>query len=473
MTSKKLTCNARTVLDFRLQARGSEMKATVLRAGVALAIIAGAIAAAVVISRAVVGSRIVANSGASAPTIRIAEHRQPRIDALNKSVPRIEKQLGVIIEVVEYPSPEKDYLSKLLTELGAGNAPDLFTANFDSDVPDMVSAGYLAPITAEVKAWDGYDQLFDVAKKLSTSADGQIYVLDSMLLVEQIYFRRDLLDKAGISTAQPANWKDLLDRAREIKAKTGKYGLLLPAGISWGPGTFSEGFALFVPGSKTPQIANDDGTLNLNGEGVRDIFRLYKSLIDEDLMPIKPLLGPEPWVIPKYVMFPAGDLLATTCGTWCYIYDWGKDSKNPVPDVTKNVGTWAVPGTDGGSSVKISGSNIWAVNAKSAHLGLTKKVLLALCSVDATVAYAQVIGNIPARKDAADNKNFQALTELVPVFKNVDNGTFLKSAPGFSVVSEGVARATEALLRKQTDAAGAQAILVKYVKDLLGDNVVK
>jgi multiple sugar transport system substrate-binding protein len=455
------------------------MKAAVLRAGVAVGLIAVAIAVVVVLSRAVFDSPVAVNSrpaaaaGAIAPTIRIAEHQQHRIDALNKSIPSIEKQLGVIIEVVEYPAPEKDYLSKLLTELGAGNAPDLFTANFDSDVPDMVSAGYLAPITAEVKAWDGYDQLFDVAKKLSTSADGQIYALDSMLLVQQIYFRRDLLDKAGISTAQPSSWKDLLDRAREIKAKTGKYGLLLPAGISWGPGAFNEGFALFVPGSKTPQIANDDGTLNLNGEGVRDIFRLYKSLIDEDLMPIEPLLGPEPWIIPKYTMFPGGDLMATTCGTWCYIYDWGKGSKNPVPDVTKNVGTWAVPGMDRGSSVTISGSSPWAVNAKSAHLDSAKKVLLALCSVDAMVAYAGLVGNIPARKDAVENKEFQALTELVPVLENVQNGAFLRSAPGYSVVSEGVARATEALLRRQTDAAGAQAILVKYVKDLLGDNVVK
>jgi multiple sugar transport system substrate-binding protein len=449
------------------------MKASVLRAGVTVGLIAGAIVVAVLISRAGKGSRTAAVPGASVATIRIAEHRQPRIDALNKAIPRIEKQLGVSIEVIEYPAPEKDYLSKLLTELGAGNAPDLFTANFDSDVPDMVSAGYLAPITAEVKAWDGYSQLFDVAKKLSTGADGQIYALDSMLLVQQLYYRRDLLEKAGISTAQPTSWKDLLDRAREIKAKTGKYGLLLPAGISWGPGAFNEGFTLFVPGSKTPQIVDDDGTLNLNGEGVRDIFRLYKSLIDEDLMPINPLLGPEPWVIPKYVMFPAGDLMATTCGTWCYIYDWGKDSKNPVPDVTKNVGTWAVPGMEGGLSVTISGSNIWAVNAQSAHVDLTKKVLLALSSVDATVNYAALVGNIPARRDAADNKDFQALTELVPVLKNVDNGVFLRSTPGYSVVSEGVARATEALLRKQTDPAGAQAILVKYVKDLLGDNAVK
>jgi multiple sugar transport system substrate-binding protein len=443
------------------------MKSTVLRAGLGLAALALAVWGAVLISRSP------PPSGVSSETIRIAEHRQPRIDALNKSIPAIEKQLGISIEIVEYPAPEKDYMSKLLTELGSGNAPDLFTANFDSDVPDMVSAGYLAPITAEVEAWDGYGQLFDVAKKLSTSADGQIYALNSMLAVEQIYFRRDLLTHAGISTAQPTSWKDLLDRAREIKAKTGKYGLLLPAGIGWGGGAFSEGFALFVPGSKTPQIANDDGTLNLSGRGIREIFGLYKTLIDEGLMPIEPLLGPEPWVIPKYTMFPAGDLMATTCGSWCYIYDWGKDSKNPVPDVTNTVGTWAVPGTEGGSSVTVSGENIWAVNAKSAHLALTKKVLLALSGVHATVAYAELLGNIPARKDAADDKDFQALTELVPVHKNVDKGTFLVSAPGFSVVSEGVARATEALLRKQTDAAGAQAILVKYVRDLLGDAAVK
>ena len=40
-------------------------------------------------------------------------------------------------------------------------------------------------------------------------------------------------------------------------------------------------------------------------------------------------------------------------------------------------------------------------------------------------------------------------------------------------VPEGVARATEALLRKQTDAAGAQKILVDYVKQVLGDDAVK
>src|SRR5262249_49065808 len=94
-----------------------------------------------------------------AQTIRIAEHRQARIDPLQKVVPTIEKKYNVQIEVIEYPAPEKDYLTKLLTELRAGNAPDIFNVPHATDLADVIAAGYLAPLTAELKAWDGYSQL--------------------------------------------------------------------------------------------------------------------------------------------------------------------------------------------------------------------------------------------------------------------------------------------------------------------------
>ncbi len=410
---------------------------------------------------------------AAAQTIRIAEHRQARIDALMKNVPAIEEKLGVTIEVVEYPAPEKDYLTKLLTELRAGNAPDLFTAPRGQDVADMVAAGYLAPVGAEMRAWEGYDRLFDVAKSLVTAGDGEIYVLPSMVNVQQIYFRRDILDASGISTEQPRSWRELIDRAKEVKDKTGAYGLLFPAGVTWGGGAFGEGFTYLIMGSSTPQIANDDGTLNLKGPGIMDVFGVYEELIANDLMPIDPLLGPEPWIIPKYEMFPAGELAATTCGTWCYIYDWGPESRNPIPNVTDAVGTWAVPGQDGGQYVLVDIDSPWGVNADAADVDKAKQVLLELGSVEVAVAYAEKLGNIPAREDAADNADFQALKALVPIHMNVDDGVFLKTATGFSVVSEGVARATEALLRGETDAAGAQAILVEYATDLLGEDVVK
>jgi multiple sugar transport system substrate-binding protein len=412
---------------------------------------------------------------AQAKTIRIAEHRPARIDALNKVVPDIEKKYNVHIEVVEYPAPEKDYLTKLLTELRAGNAPDIFTAPHGQDVADMVAAGYLAPITAELKAWEGYSQLFDVGKAMATSKDGQIYVLPAMLNVQQIYYRRDILEKAGISTEQPKTWADLLDRAKEIKAKTGAYGLLFPAGLTWGGGSFTEGFRLLIVGTSTPQIANADGALNLTGPGIKDAFGFYADLINNGLMPIQPLLEPEPWVIPKYEMFPAGKLVATTGGSWGYIYDWGPQSKNPIPNVTEVVGTWTVPGKTGGQYVLVDLESPWAVSSKSPDVGLAKKVMLELGSVKADVAYAQNLGNIPGRIDGTADPEFQKLTPLVPILAALKNGTgtYLKTAEGFSAVAEGVSRATEALLRKQTDAAGAQKILVDYVKEVLGDEAVK
>ncbi len=418
---------------------------------------------------------VLAIGAAQATTIRIAEHRPARIDALNKVVPDIEKKYNVHIEVVEYPAPEKDYLTKLLTELRAGNAPDIFTAPHGSDVADMVAAGYLAPITTELKAWDGYSQLFDVGKAMATSKDGQIYVLPSMLNVQQIYYRRDILEKAGISTEQPKTWAELLDRAKEVKAKTGAYGLLFPAGITWGDGAFVEGFRLLLVGTSTPQIATGDGKLNLTGPGIKDALGFYADLINGDLMPIQPLLEPEPWVAPKYEMFPAGKLVATTGGSWGYIYDWGPQSKNPIPNVTEVVGTWEVPGKTTGQYVLVDLESPWAVSSKSPNVGLAKKVMLELGSVKADVAYAQNLGNIPDRADAGADPEFQKLTPLVPILADMKSGTgtYLKTAEGFSAVAEGVSRATEALLRKQTDAAGAQKILVDYVKEVLGDDAVK
>src|SRR4029077_7783189 len=87
---------------------------------------------------------VLAIGSAQAKTIRIAEHRQARIDALKTVVPDIEKKNNVKIEVIEYPPPQEDYLTKLLTELGAGNAPDIFNVPHGPDVADVVAAGYAA-----------------------------------------------------------------------------------------------------------------------------------------------------------------------------------------------------------------------------------------------------------------------------------------------------------------------------------------
>ena len=163
----------------------------------------------------------------------------------------------------------------------------------------------------------------------------------------------------------------------------------------------------------------------------------------------------------------------TTCGSWCYIFDWGRESKNPIPDVTKVVGTWADPGQDGGEYVLANLSGPWAVNSRSANLELAKKALLATGGLQLQIDAAARIGNIPSSKAVLNDPAFLALTELVPIQAAAAHGTYLKQANGMSAVSEGVARATEALLRKEVDAAGAQKILVDYVRETLGEEAIK
>ena len=387
-------------------------------------------------------------STAMAETLTIAEHRQARIDALKAVLPQIEAQTGLDLELVEYPGPDREYLAKILTELRAGTGPDLFTLPNIGSVAEFSTAGYLEPVTDEMKAWDGWNDLFDVAQKLALSDDGNIYIMPTMLQAMQFYYRRDLFEKYGISTEQPKTWKDLLDRAIEAKEKSGQYSLMLPMGVTWGQGAFKEGFLFLLTGTGDPEIVADDGKLKLTSQGMLDVFGFYKSLVDNKLLPVDPLLGPDPWVIPKYQMFPNGELLATSCGSWCYIYDWGPKSSNPLPSVESAVGTWAIPGKDGGERVMVSANHAWAVNTNAIDIDAAKKALLALGSVDVMVSYAEQEGNLPSRKSVEADSRFQALTPLVPIMDGLNSGTFVKAAPGFATVADGIARATEALLLK-------------------------
>lgn len=412
------------------------------------------------------------SQGALAETVRIAEHRQARIDALNAVIPELEQQTGVDIELVEYPGPDKEYLSKILTELSAGTGPDIFSLPAMSQVTDFSTAGYLEDVTEVVQSSEAWPQLYQVAKDL-TNADGKTYVMPTQMAVLELYYRKDLLEKAGISTEQPKSWDELLTRAQEIKQKTGAYGLLIPMGATWGGGSWIEGFRPMLAASSTPEILTADGKFNLTSKGVGEVFSFYEKLIKDELLPVDPLLGPDPWVIPKYEMFPAGELMATTCGSWCYFGDFGPSSKNPIDNVADNVGTWMVPRIDGGEPLVLAGPNHpWAVNANAIDMDAANKVLAAMGSINLAVSYSTATGNLPARKDVADAPEFQKLIPLPRIIGELDSGTDIVTASGFTTVMEGINRATEALLLGSTDAAGAQQMLVDYVKSGLGDDMV-
>lgn len=409
------------------------------------------------------------------PVIVIAEHRTARLQALMQLKPQLEAKLGVHLKVVEYPAPPQDYFTKLVTELRAGNAPDVFTIPRDLQMDDLAAAGYLADLTADVEKWDGYQHLPELIKELTrASFDEQVYVVPSIVAVEQLYYRHDLLTAAGISTEQPKNWQDLLARSQQIKQQMQQYPLLIPAGLTWGMGSYTEGFRYLLASFDDYQLLNADNQYVLAHDAVKASFRFYQTLVQQELMPVNPLLAPEPWVIPKYEMFPKGELLITTCGSWCKVFDWGPDSRNPIADVDHAVQTWKFPSADGGEPFALASVVYsWGVNAKSRQQRLAKQVVLALGEVDVALVYAEKLGNVPARLDATSHPLFAQLGNRMADHALLTEAKALRTTVGSNAMMAGVAQASEAVLTGRADAKEAQQQLIFYVTNVLGEQQVK
>ncbi|MDP5033286.1 ABC transporter substrate-binding protein [Paraglaciecola sp.] len=429
---------------------------------------------AVVALNASVPANVLAQDLAKKSTLVIAEHRAARLEALYSLQDKLEQQLGVQLKIVEYPAPAQDYFTKLVTELRAGNAPDVFTIPRDLQLDDLAAAGYLVDLSGAMENWDGYQHLPELIKLLSKgSFDGHNYAVPSIVAVEQLYYRHDLLEQAGISTAQPTSWDDLLNRARQIKHVTGQFPLLFPAGLTWGMGSYTEGYRYLLAGFADYQLLDQQGRYRLGEKAPLEAFKFYQTLVDEQLMPIKPLLNPEPWVIPKYEMFPKGQLMITTCGTWCRVFDWGENSRNPIANIEQAVGTWKIPSADGSDPfVLASMVYAWAVNAKSRQADLAIKLALALGDNDVAITYAQKLGNVPARLDAELHPDYASLGILAQAHKLLPRARALRTTVGSNAVMAGVARATEAVIIGREDAAGAQQLLEDYVSSVLGDEAV-
>ncbi|MEP0357172.1 extracellular solute-binding protein [Paraglaciecola sp.] len=407
-------------------------------------------------------------------TLVIAEHRAARLAALYEMAPELELRLNVKLKIVEYPAPAKDYFTKLVTELRSGNAPDVFSVPRDLQLDDLAAAGYLADLSAIVESWDGYQQLPDLVKKLTKgSFDHKNYVVPSIVAVEQLYYRYDILTKFGIDTSQPKTLEELLERASQIKAKTGKYAMLFPAGLTWGMGSYTEGFRYLLAGHDDYSLLTSDGRYNLSHPALVDSFQFYADLVSNQFMPVNPLLNPEPWVIPKYEMFPNGDLMITTCGTWCVVFDWGENSRNPIANIDEAVATWKIPAQNGQPFVLASLVYSWGVNDNSRQKAMAKKLAIALGEVDVAIAYAKRLGNVPARMDAKYHPEYSSLGNATEAHQLLPEARAVTTTVGASAVISGVARATEGLLTQRVDAKGAEDILRNYITSVLGEERVK
>ena len=131
------------------------------------------------------------------------------------------------IVVVEQPVDWGEYYNKLLAAMVAGNPPDIGTMHLSS-LTDFVERGALIPVDNYISDELKNDYLENIRN--SVTFDNQMYALPLDTHPIVLYYNKSVLKEAGLvdengEITLPKTFEEFYDSCKQIKEKTGKYGL--------------------------------------------------------------------------------------------------------------------------------------------------------------------------------------------------------------------------------------------------------
>ena len=434
---------------------------------------------AIGVAAAATGAIAGRSNAQDAVELTILEHQQPRIDLLQKLLPNFEQVMAgqgmnVKVKVQEGPAPDSEFLTKLTLDFNSGNAADVMSYSATS-TPDFAAAGYLLDLTDRVNAWpDWAGHFYQKLRDEQVQADGKVYSLPREASIIQLFYRKDVLEANGISTEQPKSWQELLDRMVAVRDKTGTETLLFPAGNAWGGGTFGEGFIHLMLRTDSPLYDDTDQKWVVRSPGLTQVLSFYEDMTKAGVLPVEPLLNPEPWVATKYQAFPAGELVATTCGTWCWVFDWGPEGAGPIEDIFNKVATWEFPTVDG-SETFVWGSSgwVWSISADTEHPEEAWALAQWLSGGEFMANNAVTIGATATRDDVQGTEPYASAQFLIDAEKQLANARSFKSPVGTDRMIQAIGKATEAVITGDQTGEEAANSLAEGATELLGADKVK
>ena len=418
------------------------------------------------------------SSGGGPVELTLEDHQKPRVDLLRKLLPRFEQAMTaqgkqIKVKLVEGPAEDEPFKSKLTLDYNSGNAPDV-TSIGAADASNFAASGYLLDLTDRLNGWADWQHFYKRLRDEAVQPDGRVYYVPREATIMQLWYRQDILKANGISTAQPKSWQELLDRARQAKQAVGSPPILFPAGKQWGGGTFGEGFIHLMLGTSSQLYDTQQKKWIVRSPGLTATLKFYEQLTTEGLLPVQPLLNPEPWVQPKYKDFPAGKLLIETCGTWCWSFDYGAKGTAPIKDITKKVATWNFPTEKGDGEPFAYGATgwTWSVTAKTKHPDEAFELVKWLGSGEFMAQNAVTIGAAAPRDDLGGVKPYSEEPQLLLAEKQLASARSFPPPEGTDKIQQLVADATEAVISKRMTGDQAATDLANKAKQLLGPDKI-
>ncbi|MBO7748861.1 sugar ABC transporter substrate-binding protein [Paenibacillus sp. MWE-103] len=183
---------------------------------------------------------------------------------------------------ISIESVPDQYGTKILTQIAAGQAPDIFQIG-DGDVSMFMKKGALEDLTTYIGGANGintgdyYQSVLDVGK-----LDGKYYTMPKDYSDIAVFYNKKMFDDAGVAYPQAGwTWDQFYDTAKKLTKKDGdkytQWGVSLPG--SWIravlPLIQSYGGSVISPdGEKIDGYMNSDGTVKA--------LELYQDMYQKD-----------------------------------------------------------------------------------------------------------------------------------------------------------------------------------------------
>lgn len=427
----------------------------------------------------------------AAVTLTVWEHQKPRIEVLQKIAPLFEQAMAaqgknIKVEIVGIEvENDGEFMKKITIEYQGDSPPDV-TSYGGNAVPDMYTAGYLTDLTDRLAGWADWEaNFYPILRERAVQADGKIYSVPRGASVIEYFVRKDVLEANGISVEQPKSWQELIDRLKALRAKTNLPTVTIPAGKTWGGGTFDEGFIHLFLGTGGKLYNDATGKWIVKSQALTDVFNFYATLQENGLLPTEALLDPNPWAPTKYDGFTGttadGTVIPvsppiTTQGSWGWIFDWGPapTGARPIPDIFNKVITWAFPAQDGSGTYVWAAENwMWSISAKSKHPDEAFEFLKFVNSGEALAMDVAAVGNLAPRDDIGDVAPYKDMPYLIAMEELLPTGKSFKAGPGIDKIQQAVGEATEQILLGKMNGDEAAAFFTTQATDLLGPDLVE
>lgn len=343
-------------------------------------------------------------------------------------------------------------------------------------IPEFASGGLLKPLDAvagsAVTDWSGWSHISKGIQDIM-AYDGKRYGIANGTDVRMIFYRKDILQKAGVPNAdhwQPTSWQDIVNTAEMVKkAFPDSYPLQIDAGTNMGEATTLQGYYMLILGTGEEPYMN--GKWVVKSQGILDTLNFYKKIYVDSKLGDQRVQLVKDGRNESFANFRDGKTAMLVESDWFYRSVTAPGSEFAVKDRAQVMGWAKMPAEKPGMGIRhqnfvtASGGTGWVLNPNTKHPQLAWDLLAFMNSKPARDDYEKYQPTISARNDVpVPNNPFLTDTAktLLPLTVSRPNNV------DYAKVSEQIQLMTENVVSGQMTPQQAMDAYATAVTNIVG-----